>query len=112
KASSSLRKRMVGNDSNYGGKVQINSFYSNFHNFLANSPQMLLNIVPNENGDILIENVNLKDYSHIHLVAIDERSVTEENHNSNSSAINKRSLTLTKSLDADKTYSELRNIEL
>jgi hypothetical protein len=88
------------------------SLYSNFHNFLAYSPAMLLNLIPNEHGEIVIDNINLNEYSHVHIIAIDEKSITEENHSLVSFIMSKRSLTLHEPLDVEKTYSELRITEL
>jgi hypothetical protein len=91
---------------------RADNLFSNFHNFLAHSPVILLNLIPNENGELVIDGVNLNEYSHLHIVAIDEKSISEENHSLKCLNIAKRSLTLNKPLDAEKTYSELRITEV
>jgi hypothetical protein len=88
--------------------IRPTNLYSNFHNFLAYSPVMLLNLIPDENGEVVIDNIDLSGYSHIHIIAVDEKSITEENHNLNNPVFSKRSLALTMPLEAEKTYSELR----
>jgi hypothetical protein len=87
--------------------------YSNFHNFLANSPKTLLNLKPDKDGVITIDKLNISDYSHIHLIAFDDVSISEEYFDINTDIeIQKKNLTLSESLNVDKSYSELRVIHL
>ena len=87
------------------------SNYSDFHNFLAYSPIILANKLSNDSGEINIEKLPLSNYSHIQIIAFDERSVCDEIISLNSKEINKRDLTLEKPFDPHKTYSEIRKIE-
>jgi len=89
---------------------------SNIYNFLADCPLILTNLKPDQDGVIHIKDIDLKGYTFLQVIGFDEKSVTEEfihlKKEDDDREIEKKDLRLLKSLDLDKSFSEIRNTEL
>ncbi len=84
-----------------------------FNNFLFEPAQILVNIPVTEDGkEIVINNINLKNYSQLQIFAVNENNCYEEKVCLKEKEINKRDLFLKDSLDSQNSYAELRITEL
>ena len=92
-------------------KCQDELNLSGYHNWLVNSPITLNNLKPDENGDLLVENINLNNYAVLHIVCIDENSISEEIVPLSSKKIEKRDITLAETLEVNKFFAEIRKID-
>ena len=80
---------------------------STFHNFLACSPLILTNLKPDEEGEISI-GISLKDYTVLHALVIDDKGAYEDSLYLPYEKFQKRDLRMSKSVDHDKNFSEIR----
>jgi len=84
----------------------------NFNNFLSEASALILNCsAGKDNEAIKISNLNLNNYSHLQIFAVNESSCYEETVSLLENAIKKRDLTLKESLEAAKSFAELRITE-
>ena len=85
---------------------------SSYHNFLANDPILIENIIIDCEGYAKITNINLNGYSHLQIIAYDETSLTQEFIFLNEDLIQKKSLEMKNILDLKKNYTEIKSIDL
>jgi len=86
--------------------------WSSFHNFLSYVPVVLNNLKPDSQGNLIIPKLPLNRYSHLELIAVDERSICDEIIPLNINPIQKKNLCLNQPLNLDSFFSEIRNTEL
>eukprot|EP00830_Metopus_es_P002375 TRINITY_DN1213_c0_g1_i6.p1 TRINITY_DN1213_c0_g1~~TRINITY_DN1213_c0_g1_i6.p1 ORF type:complete len:2229 (-),score=458.73 TRINITY_DN1213_c0_g1_i6:107-6793(-) len=81
-----------------------------FQNFLGLEPLTVFNLEPNEDGTLIVElDKNYKDvYACALVLAVDKGSVAHYLHPLSGSHTIARDLSLTKALDVEKAYSEMR----
>ena len=84
-----------------------------FQDFLAVSPKTFFNLVPNENGTLVlqVEKSLLKQYSAMYVLAVTDSSVTHQIqpiYSTTETIIPKRDLSLRHAFDESKNYSEVR----
>jgi hypothetical protein len=96
----------------YGGEIGTPGFKS-FQNFLSNSASLVSNLTPDENGRVECT-FDAHKYSTIVVLAMDDNSVTQSTIDIPSSIeeIEKRDLSLSTPLNAEKYYNEMRNTEI
>ena len=77
--------------------------------FIDVSPLNLYNIIPNEKGEIILEN-DLSDYGNLHIICIDDNGACEEYISLNNDKSTKRDLRMVNKLNLEKNYCELRKV--
>ena len=80
---------------------------SSYHNFLANDPILIENIIIDCEGYAKITNINLNGYSHLQIIAYDETSLTQEFISLKEDLIQKKSLEMKNILDIKKIILKL-----
>ena len=80
------------------------------HDFINTSPYIKENLIPNENGEIIIKEVDLKEYSFIHILCFDDISCNEDCFYINNGITSLRDLRAVNELDINKNYCEFRKI--
>ena len=80
------------------------------HDFINTSPYIKENLIPNENGEIIIKDINLKEYSFMHIICFDDISCNEDCFFLNNGVTSLRDLRAVNELDLSKNYCEFRKI--
>ena len=80
------------------------------YNFISVPPIIKENLIPNENGEIIIEEPNLNDYSFAHILCLDNYSFTEEILYLKNNVTPIRDLRAQNDLELQKNYCEMRKI--
>jgi hypothetical protein len=80
------------------------------HDFINTSPYIKENLIPNENGEIIIKDINLKEYSFLHIICYDDISCNEDCFFLNNGVTSLRDLRAVNDLDLNKNYCEFRKI--
>ena len=80
------------------------------HDFINVSPYIEENLIPDENGDIIIKNINLDEYSFLHVLCFDNISCNEDYFYLKNGITSLRDLRALNELDINKNYCEFRKI--
>ena len=80
------------------------------HDFINTSPYIKENLIPNENGEIIIKDINIKEYSFLHIICFDDISCNEDCFFLNNGVTSLRDLRAVNDLDLNKNYCEFRKI--
>ena len=80
------------------------------HNFINTFPYIRQNLIPNENGEIIIKNINLKDYSFLHILCFDNTSCSEDCFYLNNGITSLRDLRALNEYEINKNYCEFRKL--
>ena len=79
------------------------------HDFINVSPYIEENLIPDENGEIIIKK-NFSEYSFLHIICFDNISCSEDYFYLNNGKTSLRDLRAVNELEFDKNYCELRKI--
>jgi len=91
----------------YGG---INAGGIKVHDFINMSPFIKENLVPNENGEIILKDIDLNEYSFLHVLCFDNISCNEDCFYLKNGVTLLRDLRAVNELDLNKNYCEFRKI--
>ena len=80
------------------------------HDFINVSPYIKENLIPDDNGEIIIKNIDLNEYSFLHILCFDNKSCNEDWFYLNNGKTSLRDLRAKNDLDLDKNYCEFRKI--
>jgi len=94
----------------YGGKSEQQEF-SNL-DFLADASAVLLNLTPDENGMVVIDQTELGNHQHIQIVAVDPRSTVFRSVSLEESPSQRRDLRLVDGLSPDKHFTQQKQISV
>ena len=80
------------------------------HDFINMSPFVQENLVPNENGEIIIKDIDLNEYSFIHILCFDNISCNEDWFCLKNGKTSLRDLRAVNEFDLNKNYCEFRKL--
>ena len=80
------------------------------HDFINISPYIEQNLTPDENGEVIIKNVDLKEYSFLHILCFDKTSCSEDCFYINNGVTSLRDLRAVNEFDINKNYCEFRRL--
>ena len=80
------------------------------HDFINVSPYIKENLIPDENGIIIIKDINLKEYSFLHILCFDNISCNEDWFYLNNGKTSLRDLRAINEFDLNKNYCEFRKL--
>ena len=80
------------------------------HDFINQSPYVEENLVPNENGEIIIKDLDLNEYSFIHILCFDNISCNEDWFCLKNGKTSLRDLRAVNEFDLNKNYCEFRKL--
>ena len=80
------------------------------HDFINTSPYIEQNLIPNEKGEVIIKNVDLKEYSFLHILCFDNFSCNEDCFYINNGKTSLRDLRAVNEYDINKNYCEFRKL--
>ena len=114
KSKSKSKKRKGSSDSDsYDENESEETNNENMHklyNFISVPPIIKENLIPNENGEIIVEIPNSNEYSFAHILCLDNYSFTDEILYLKNGVTSLRDLRAQNDLDLQKNYSEMRKI--
>ena len=112
KKKSKDRKRKGKNNSysDSSGTSQTKQNKKKLFNFISVPPIIKENLIPNENGEIIIEVPNLNEYSFAHILCLDNYSFKDEILYLKNGATSLRDLRAQNDLELQKNYCEMRKI--
>ena len=97
-------------DVGYGGGIGFNERGIKVHDFINTSPLIKENLIPNENGEIIINDIDLNEYSFLHILCLDNISCSEDCFYLKNGITSLRDLRAVNELDLKKNYCEFRKI--
>ena len=80
------------------------------HDFLNISPLIKDNLIPDENGEIILKDIDLKDYSFLNILCFDKNSCSEDCFYLKNGKTSLRDLRAVSELDLNKNYCEFRRL--
>ena len=80
------------------------------HDFINVSPYIEENLVPNDNGEVIIKDLDLNEYSFLHILCFDNISCSEDCFYLKNGVTSLRDLRAVNELDLNKNYCEFRKI--
>ena len=80
------------------------------HDFINVSPLIEENLIPNEKGEIIIKDIDLNEYSFLHVLCFDNISCNEDCFYLKNGVTSLRDLRAVNELDLNKNYCEFRKI--
>ena len=80
------------------------------HDFINQSPFVAENLVPNENGEIIIKDLDLNEYSFMHILCFDNISCNEDWFCLKNGKTSLRDLRAVNEFDLNKNYCEFRKL--
>ena len=80
------------------------------HDFINVSPLIEENLIPDENGEVIIKDIDLKEYSFLHILCFDNISCNEDCFCLKNGVTSLRDLRAVNDLELNKNYCELRKI--
>ena len=80
------------------------------HDFINMSPFIKENLVPNENGEVILKDIDLNEYSFLHVLCFDNISCNEDCFYLKNGVTLLRDLRAVNELDLNKNYCEFRKI--
>ena len=80
------------------------------HDFIGVSPLIEENLIPNENGEVIIKDIDLNEYSFLHVLCFDNISCSEDCFYLKNGVTLLRDLRAVNELDLNKNYCEFRKI--
>ena len=80
------------------------------HDFINVPPYIEENLIPNENGEVIIKDIDLKEYSFLHILCFDNISCNEDCFYLKNGVTSLRDLRAVNELDLNKNYCEFRKI--
>ena len=80
------------------------------HDFINISPYIKENLIPNENGEVIIKDIDLNEYSFLHVLCLDNISCNEDCFYLKNGVTSLRDLRAVNELDLNKNYCEFRKI--
>ena len=80
------------------------------HDFINVSPYIEENLIPNENGEVIIKDIDLDEYSFLHVLCLDNISCNEDCFYLKNGVTSLRDLRAVNELDLNKNYCEFRKI--
>ena len=97
-------------EDNYGGYYDESRRGIKVHDFINISPFIKENLIPNENGEIIIKDLDLNEYSFLHILCFDNISCNEDCFYLKNGKTSLRDLRATNEFDLNKNYCEFRKI--
>ena len=94
----------------YGRKLEMEDKGIKVHDFINVSPLIEENLIPNENGEVIIKDIDLKEYSFLHILCLDNISCNEDCFCLKNGVTSLRDLRAVNDLELNKNYCELRKI--
>ena len=85
---------------------------SNFHNFLKVPPTIITNIKVKDEGFAFVPSANLQNYSHFHILALDDQFSSETIISLNNNHIYLRDLSMSNILNVNENCCEVRQIDI
>ena len=82
----------------------------NIHDFINVSPYMKENLIPDENGEIIIKDIDLDEYSFLHILCFDNISCNEDWFYLKNGKTTLRDLRAINEFDLNKNYCEFRKL--
>jgi len=80
------------------------------HDFINISPFIKENLIPNEKGEVVIKDIDLNEYSFLHILCLDNISCSEDCFYLKNGVTSLRDLRAVNELDLNKNYCEFRKI--
>ena len=80
------------------------------HDFINVSPYIEDNLIPDENGEIIIKDINLEEYSFLHILCFDNISCNEDWFYLKNGKTSLRDLRAINEFDLNKNYCEFRKL--
>ena len=80
------------------------------HDFINVSPFIKENLIPNEKGEVIIKDIDLNEYSFLHILCLDNISCSEDCFYLKNGVTSLRDLRAVNELDLNKNYCEFRKI--
>ena len=90
------------------GMMNVNNI--KLHDFINQSPFVAENLVPNENGEIIIKDLDLNEYSFMHILCFDNISCNEDWFCLKNGKTSLRDLRAVNEFDLNKNYCEFRKL--
>ena len=94
----------------YMKEPEIERKYINVYDFINISPLIKENLIPNENGEIIINDIDLNEYSFLHILCLDNISCNEDCFFLKNGVTSLRDLRAINELDLNKNYCEFRKM--
>ena len=102
--------RMADYSSGRDNEYEIEGKEIKVHDFINVSPLIEENLIPNENGEVILKDIDLKEYSFLHILCFDNISCNEDCFCLKNGVTSLRDLRAVNDLELNKNYCELRKI--
>ena len=89
---------------------ELEKEYIKVYDFINISPLIKENLIPNENGEIIINDIDLNEYSFLHILCLDNISCNEDCFFLKNGVTSLRDLRAVNELDLNKNYCEFRKM--